>query len=62
MPEAEVAAVRNYRARKRALERLQMRLREERRFWHSVIAKEQVPSKAVRELIDELCELAEVGE
>ncbi len=53
---------RNYRLRKKALERLQTRLREERRTWHAVWVRDQVPSRAVREMIDELCELAEVGE
>ena len=53
---------RNYRLRKKALERLTERLRQERRFWHSHLAREQVSSRAVREMIDELCELAEVGE
>ena len=62
MPEAEVAAVRNYRARKKALMRLQERLRTERKNWHAPWARKVVPGDAVRELIDELCELAEVGE
>ena len=53
---------RNYRLRKKVLERLQTRLREERRTWHAPWVRDQVPSRAVRELIDELCELAEVGE
>ncbi len=53
---------RNYRLRKKALDRLTARLREERRTWHAPWVRDQVPSRAVRELIDELCELAEVGE
>ncbi len=53
---------RNYRLRKKALERLQERLRQERKNWHAPWVRDQVPSRAVRELIDELCELAEVGE
>ncbi len=53
---------RNYRLRKRALERLTERLREERRTWHAPWVRDMVPSRAVREMIDELCELAEVGE
>ena len=53
---------RNYRARKRALERLTERLRQERNTWHAPWIRDLVPSRAVRELIDELCELAEVGE
>ena len=53
---------RNYRLRKKALERLQTRLRQERKNWHAPWAREVVPGAAVRELSDELCELAQVGE
>ncbi len=59
---ANVEAVRSYRARKRTLERVQARLCEERRLWHAVWVKDDVPSRAIRELIDELCKIAEVGE
>lgn len=49
-----------YRRRKAALQRLQERLRIERRNWHAVWTAQEVPSWAVRDLIDELCDLADV--
>ncbi len=49
-----------YRRRKQALQRVQDRLRVEQRNWHSVWIADTVPSPAVRDLIDELAELAEV--
>lgn len=51
---------RNYRRRKQALQRVQDRLRVEQRNWHAPWAREVVPGEAVRDLIDELAELAEV--
>ena len=51
---------RAYRLRKTTLMALQERLRLERRNWHAVWVRDQVPSRAVRGLIDELCDLAGV--
>ena len=51
-----------YRRRKQALQRVQDRLRVEQRNWHAPWAREVVPGEAVRDLIDELAELAEVEE
>ena len=53
---------RAYRGRKKTLVALQERLRLERRNWHAVWVRDQVPSRAVREIIDELCDLAELEE
>ena len=52
---------RQYERRKAALERLRDRLRTEQRIWHQVWVRDQVPSKDVRDLIDELAELAGVN-
>lgn len=52
------AASRNYRRRKATLERVQDRLRVEHHNWHQPWTRTTVPSAAVRELIDELYELA----
>ncbi len=57
-----VASVRAYRQRKAMLLRLQARLRIERRNWRAVWIKTEVPAYAVRELVEELCELADVEE
>lgn len=51
---------RDYRRRKAVLERLRGRLRLEQRNWHAPWVRDQVPSRAVRGLIDELCEIAEL--
>ena len=53
---------RAYRRRKVVLEAVQERLRLERRKWHAVWVRDQVPSRAVRGLIDELCEIAGIEE
>ena len=53
-------STRRYLKRKAAMLRLQERLRVERRNWHAVWVRDEVPSRAVRQLIDELCELAEL--
>ena len=55
-------AKRAYRQRKVILEAVQERLRLERRNWHAVWVRDEVPSRAVRGLSDELCELAGIEE